>query len=98
MREIKAKVLALLDKGQADAAAELLKGLKAAQRESAEFYQLLGVVAYQRSQLPEALEYLQKARSLDPHHQEIALCVAATLSEFGSYEQAEKIYTGCSPS
>ena len=93
LSSLKTEVLALLDQGQGVAAEAKLLACLNTHGESALLYHLLGLVAYQRSQLPQALAYLRKAKTLAENDVEISLSLAATLCELGDYPQAEKIFT-----
>jgi Flp pilus assembly protein TadD len=87
------KVFSLLDQGKLLEAETLVLGLPP----EGKTYHLLGLLAYKKSQLGLALEYLRKAVSLGYNTAELKLCMSAALCELGEYQQAENLFNSVAP-
>src|SRR3954449_1905893 len=53
---------------------------------------LLGVMYYFKGQVPQTVENLRKALSLDPRHTDAAICLSVLYNDIGKYEDAKKVF------
>jgi tetratricopeptide (TPR) repeat protein len=53
---------------------------------------ILGVICYEKKELKQAKEYLERALQINPNYTEAGLNLAITYNELGEYKKAKEIY------
>jgi len=59
----------------------------------ADVFDMLGIIAHSRGDLPAAQRYFEKAVTLNPAYTEALLNLAVTLNDLGKYEAARQVYS-----
>ena len=79
-------------------AESLIKQKLEAEPSSADAHYLLGVLHYFQGNIPQTVDNLKRALSLDPRHTDAAICLSVLFNDIGKYEDAKKVFESANQS
>jgi tetratricopeptide (TPR) repeat protein len=82
----------LISKRQYDEAEKSLQGCLNQSPNNPDAFYLLGVMAYFRGQIKDAVHNLREALRLDPRHTDAAICLSVLFNDIGKYDDAKQVF------
>jgi tetratricopeptide (TPR) repeat protein len=76
----------------------LIKQKLNAEPTSADAHYLLGVLHYFQGNIPQTVDNLKRALSLDPRHTDAAICLSVLFNDIGKYDEAKKVFESANQS